>query len=103
MDNFAPDGVKFSLQAEMPEFSPELLEREFLVKLTSSLPGIAWEAEDIHTCIHDSSGDLGAKKAFKVLYRLLLGKNKGPRLGFFLSSLDREFVLNRLKEGAECP
>ena len=70
------------------------------MKLTRSLPDIAWEAEVIHTCIHDSSVDLGAKKAFRVLYQILLGKNRGPRLGFFLSSLDREFVLIRLKEGA---
>lgn len=99
VDNFAPDGVKFALQMEMPPFSPTPQEREFLVNLAQSLQEVEWEAEDIHTCIHDSSGELGAKKAFRVLYRLLLGKDKGPRLGFFLTSLERDFVLTRLREG----
>jgi lysyl-tRNA synthetase class 1 len=101
VDTFAPDMVKFALLTDMPEFSPDASERDFLVSLASALAEVPWEAEDIHTCIHDSSGNIGAKRGFRVLYQLLLGKSRGPRLGFFLSSLDREFVLNRLMEGAD--
>jgi len=98
VNNFAPEGVKFALQETMPEFSHATTEKEFLIQLMQSLAEIPWNAEAIHTAIHDSSGDLGAKKGFKVLYQILLGKNRGPRLGFFLSNLERDFILTRLRE-----
>ncbi len=101
VDSFAPEGVKFSLQMEMPSFIPSPGEREFLGRLTKVLSTIPWEAEEVHKGIHDTSGALGTKKSFTLLYRIFLGKNRGPRLGFFLSSLGREFVLKRLKEGME--
>ena len=100
VDNFAPAGVKFALQQVMPSFSPNPQEREFLNRLHHVLGASKWEAEDIHKNIHESSTDLGAKKAFRVLYQIFLGNNRGPRLGFFLSSLDRDFVVGRLDEAS---
>jgi len=32
-----------------------------------------------------------------VLYTLLIGKDRGPRLAPFLASLDKEFVIKRLR------
>lgn len=34
---------------------------------------------------------------FKLIYRLFLGKDEGPRLGPFLALLDKKFVMDRLK------
>ncbi len=34
---------------------------------------------------------------FKLIYKLFLGKNEGPRLGPFLAILDKKFVINRLR------
>jgi len=53
--------------------------------------------------LHDSFYDLQeeydipAKEYFKVMYNILLDKDRGPRLGFFLASMERKFVLDRLK------
>ncbi|MBD3193666.1 MAG: lysine--tRNA ligase [Candidatus Lokiarchaeota archaeon] len=41
--------------------------------------------------------DIKPKKLFQALYKILLGKKYGPRLGPFLVLLDREWLLARLK------
>ncbi len=99
IDSFAPTGVKFSLKMKIPEVSISQEDREFLRALYDVLADTPWEAEDIHKGIHESSKQFGAKKAFRLLYRLFLDTERGPRLGFFFSGLDREFVLNRIREG----
>ncbi len=40
--------------------------------------------------------DLAPKKFFEVIYQIILGKKNGPRLGSFLSVLDRSWLLRRL-------
>jgi len=99
VNSFAPEGVRFYLQEDIPTLTLSPEEKEFLARLHASLIKIPWEAEDIHRTIHDASGSLEPKKAFRVLYQLFLNKVRGPRLGFFLNSLDREFVLERVREG----
>jgi len=41
---------------------------------------------------------LDAKAFFTAVYVAFLGKESGPKVGWFLSTLDTQFVLNRLKE-----
>ncbi len=101
LEGFAPDGVRFSLCQDMPDYHPTPEEQEFLKRLYGVLSKVQWDAEAIHKGIYEAAGDFGVKKGFRLLYRLFLDRNRGPRLGFFLSSLDRDFVLNRLREGAE--
>ena len=38
------------------------------------------------------------KIAFQAIYQIILGQEKGPRAGYFLSNLDKDFVLKRVKE-----
>ncbi|MFX0006690.1 MAG: lysine--tRNA ligase [Promethearchaeota archaeon] len=40
--------------------------------------------------------DLTPKKFFELIYQIILGKKNGPRLGSFLSLLDRDWLLRRL-------
>jgi lysyl-tRNA synthetase class 1 len=44
--------------------------------------------------------DLKAGEAFGAIYRSFLDRPNGPRAGWLLASLDRAFVVNRLKEAA---
>ena len=41
------------------------------------------------------------KQAFKTIYQIILGQEKGPRAGYFLSNLDKDFVLKRVKEAVK--
>ncbi len=98
LNNFAPDMVKFSLQQEAPAMELDQAQLEYLLALSVRLEKVDWTASEIHTAIHDTSKEKGlaTKKAFTLLYRLFVGKKQGPKLGYFLSSLEREFVLARV-------
>ena len=41
-----------------------------------------------------------AEPAFQALYKVFVSRTSGPRLGYFLSTLDREFVMKRLAEAS---
>jgi len=63
---------------------------------------IEWNAEQINAAVTDAAKDgIGNKGAFKAMYKILIGKNMGPRLGPFLASMDRQFVLDRLEQAAQ--
>ena len=102
---FAPDMVKFSVQEKITEEAGGTLDDEKKGRLRSlrdAMEGIEWTPEAIHTCIHDTATAAGVKanKLFETLYRIFLGQKKGPRMGYFLASLGREFVLGRIGAGA---
>ncbi len=97
LDRFAPDMVKFSLLEMAPEMELDDDQQGYLKALHPKLVEASWTGEDIHNAIYDTAKAVyKPKKAFKLLYRLFLGRDRGPRLGLFLVSLDRNFVLERL-------
>ena len=67
------------------------------------IPNINWEPEDIHDTIYEISKEknLQIKTAFRTIYQIILGQEKGPRAGYFLSNLDKQFVLNRMAEAVK--
>jgi len=103
LDKFAPDNVKFSIQETLPqglELSQD--EKSYLKSLKVALESCGWNADAINSAVTDTAKDsIGNKGAFKVMYRILIGKNAGPRLGPFLASMDRGFVLKRLEEASQ--
>ena len=103
LERFAPDAVKFSVQKEMPDVELDDAQRGYLAALAGRLETMEWKAERIHTAVHDAAADTGFSKkgAFKVLYQIMIGKPRGPRIGYFFSTLDRDFVIGRIREGAE--
>jgi lysyl-tRNA synthetase class 1 len=44
--------------------------------------------------------ELPAKEIFQAIYVAFLDQTRGPRIGWFLSSLDFGFVLQRLVQAA---
>ncbi|HZD43519.1 MAG TPA: lysine--tRNA ligase, partial [Methanomicrobiales archaeon] len=63
----------------------------------------AWTAENLHNSVYGVAHEAGipAKKIFSALYLSFLGQERGPRLGWFLEALGREFVLQRLTEAVD--
>jgi lysyl-tRNA synthetase class 1 len=61
------------------------------------------KAEAIHAMVYSAAGEgdsLKPAEAFQALYLALLGTKRGPRIGWFLAFLDRDFVVRRLREAA---
>ncbi|RLF30653.1 MAG: lysine--tRNA ligase, partial [Thermoplasmata archaeon] len=72
----------------------------FLKNFYQKLLEIKWEAEEIHKSIYSVAEEIKVDKniAFKTIYQILLGKDRGPRAGYFLSSLDKKFVLKQIEK-----
>jgi lysyl-tRNA synthetase class 1 len=100
LDNFAPDMVKFEVKKKIPKVDLASEQKKFLMTLLEKLPSTNWEAENIHNVIYESSEKekIQIKTAFTTIYKIILGQENGPRAGYFLSNLDKDFVLKRVKE-----
>ena len=103
LDNFAPDMVKFEVKKKIPELKLTDEQKKFLSTLLINISKESWDAENIHNAIYESSEKekIPIKTSFNTIYQIILGQEKGPRAGFFLSNLDKEFVLKRFKEAVK--
>lgn len=92
---YAPEKYVFKLQESMPQVEitgEQKSNLKQILELLNSKPDAA--AEDLHTRLHEL-------KAFKEIYLVFLGKDHGPKAGWFLASLPRDFVLARLAEASQ--
>jgi lysyl-tRNA synthetase class 1 len=104
LEKRAPEEVKFALleQANPADFTDA--EQAFLRALGAKVAEAPEDADGgwFHERIYelkDSSG-LQPKEMFSALYRALIGKTSGPRAGWFLSMLPRDWLIARLKLSA---
>lgn len=98
---WAPDDVKLDLleHANKDDFSnDEIAFFEMLANKIETAPDNA-DGEWFHLAIYDlkDAQDLSPKEMFSALYRLLIGKTSGPRAGWFLSILPRQWLINQLR------
>jgi len=102
-DNFAPDIVKFEVKKKMPKTTLSKKQKEFLLSLQDEISKISWEPEEIHNAIYQiaKENDIQIKTAFKTLYQIILGQEKGPRAGYFMLNIDKQFILERLTEAVK--
>ena len=100
--SYAPDHYRFQIQRAMPQVALSQEQREFLARLAPVVAERAWSGEELHNRIHELKSEIGLKpkEAFSAIYLIFLGKDSGPQAGWFLASLDRAFVLARLREAA---
>ncbi|QQG40981.1 MAG: lysine--tRNA ligase [Candidatus Levyibacteriota bacterium] len=101
VERFAPESEKFVVQKELPEQAKNLsgLQKQFLARLSSELDK-NWIAEDLQKNLFEWAKELGvsSKDAFAAIYLSLIGKDHGPKAGWIILSLDKEFVKKRFNE-----
>ncbi|BAD86429.1 lysyl-tRNA synthetase [Thermococcus kodakarensis KOD1] len=100
VEKYAPDDVKFSLLERPPEIElrPEI--REAMLEVAEWLEEHErFSVDELNNVIFDAAKKRGipSKEWFKALYNIFIGKDRGPRLAPFLASLNREFVIKRLR------
>lgn len=102
LEKFAPESFKFNIAENLPEVAKNLSasQKEFLAKILSSIERKDYSGEELHHEIHDIKKEMqiDPKEAFSAIYLAFIGKDSGPQAGWLLASLDKNFVLNRLKE-----
>jgi lysyl-tRNA synthetase, class I len=98
LDKYAPAEVKFAVQDELPQVELTKEQKDFLTKLSEAVATMKEpEAQAMHDAIYAAKGDMSPAEAFQTLYRLILGQDKGPRAGWFLASLDQDWLQKRLR------
>ncbi len=103
LNGFAPEMVKFSVSKTMPSVDLSADEKAYFGKLAKGLSVSDWNAEAISSVVSEEAKatSLGAKKGFQALYKILIQRTSGPRLGTFLATMDKEFVVKRLEEASQ--
>jgi len=103
--DYAPDRARLAVARDgLPPAASELdaTQRRYLGDLAPALESCAWDGESVQAAIFATAAahELPAGRAFAALYLAFLGRASGPRAGWLLAALDREFVVARLREAA---
>ncbi len=100
---WAPEEIKFDLRTtplKKEEFTDEQI--IFLHELSTALAAAPQDADGewFHKAIYEFKDTLGLppKELFTVIYRALISKDSGPRAGWFLSILPRQWLIEQLSQ-----
>jgi lysyl-tRNA synthetase class 1 len=103
LEHFSPPDIRMRLQDTLPASAAALspAQRQTLEELAERLQP-EMDGDTIHALVYSLAGahDLAAKDLFEAIYTVFLDQSRGPRVGWFLSSLDFAFVRTRLREAA---
>jgi lysyl-tRNA synthetase class 1 len=105
LEAYAPDRARLAVEyAALPQAVAGLddAQRTYLGELAPALGDIDWAGEAVQGAIFDVARQQGLPngQAFAALYAAFLGRSSGPRAGWLLAALDRDFVVGRLGEAA---
>jgi lysyl-tRNA synthetase class 1 len=86
-------------EKEKAEIELDELAKKALKELTTALDGEE-EPEDIQNTIYQIAkvNDVQPKDFFKILYQIILGTSRGPKIGPFISDIGRKRVAKTLSE-----
>jgi len=101
LDELAPDEYKYTIQKDSPDdLNLDEGQKKALTKLRDvfadeSLP---WEGAPIHEAIHKVKEESGIspKNLFQPIYKIFLNRTSGPQVGWFLSTIKRERILDMI-------
>ena len=105
LETYAPDRSRVAVRDDVPEGVESLddEQRAFLRGLSSVTVaeppsgGDAWQNAIFAAA---AAAGIAPSRAFAALYESFLGRSNGPRAGWLLASLDRDFVTQRLDAAA---
>ena len=94
--NYAPEDFRYRLNTQAPRLDLAPGERDFLKALHAELSS-SWgnykEEKALHEKIYElvhSVPEFTPPQAFSVMYRLLINRDKGPKLAGFLLAIGQE-------------
>jgi len=101
LTQWAPEDVKFELAESVNKSAFSEAQIAYLHNLAAQIEQAPDDADGewFHKTIYDykDSSGLSGKELFTTLYQAIIGKDSGPRAGWFLSILPREWLIKRLK------
>ena len=104
LDTYAPKFVKFQVQTKkVPNLPLTDEQTQFLDALADLIEATEFsDAKELHDAMYGILENQGLKpqKGFQAIYKMILGQKQGPRAASFLLSLDKDFVVKRLRKEA---
>ena len=104
LDTYAPKFVKFQVQTKkVPKLPLTDEQTQFLNDLADLMEEREFnDAAELHDAMYEILEGQGLKpqKGFQAIYKMILGQKQGPRAASFLLSLDKDFVVKRLRQEA---
>ncbi len=100
LTKYAPESVKFSIQDHLPNIELSAAQRQFAKILADKINNQdGLDGQKMHETIYAAKEEAGLQpaEAFRALYLLILGKQSGPKAGWFLASLDKDWLVGRLE------
>ncbi len=101
LEKFAPESYKFTILKNLSKDIKITKEQKiFLASISDIIEKEDLKGEELHRKIHEArkSSEIFPRDAFSAIYLIFLGKDSGPQAGWLLASLDKKFVLKRLRE-----
>lgn len=103
IDTYAPEDYKFAIQEKLPEGAKNLneVQKKALALVLEYIKSVETiDGQGMHTKLHEIKEvtQINPKEFFEAIYLSVLGKSSGPKAGWFLSVIDREFLIKRLGE-----
>jgi lysyl-tRNA synthetase class 1 len=100
LDKYGPKFVKFQVMKKIPRLELSDDQNEFLRSLANLLEEKDFDsAETLHDEMYEilHAHELKPQKAFQAIYKMILGQKQGPKAASFILSLDKDFVVKRLR------
>lgn len=104
LEKYAPERFKLKILEELPANLKKQIkeeEKEALRIFADKLGNIELTEDELENLLYrvakDESG-LGSRKFFQLIYLVLFGQKQGPRLASFILLMDRNMLLQRLRE-----
>ncbi|AFK21890.1 lysine--tRNA ligase [Pyrococcus sp. ST04] len=100
VEKYAPDEVKFTILEEPPKIEVPNEIREAMLEVAEWLKDHEkFTVDELNNVLYNAAKkrNIPSREWFKVLYKIFIGRERGPRLANFLASLDKEFVIRRLR------
>jgi lysyl-tRNA synthetase class 1 len=103
LEKYAPAAIKFSVQEQLPKVELSDEQKTFLAKLADTIEEEKdLNGQGIHDAIYAAAevAEIKPSHAFQAIYRVLLDQDSGPKAGWFLASLDHDWLIRRLRLSA---
>lgn len=101
LELWAPEEVKFELTKNFDGKKLSDVQKQYMAQLADKIEKAPQDADGewFHLAIYGFKDklDLPPKELFSTLYQALIGKDAGPRAGWFLSLLPRDWLVKRLR------
>ncbi len=101
IDTYAPEDYQFAIQEKKPDVVLSDIQKKALSMVLEYLKSVdVIDGQAMHSKLHEikEATQINPKEFFEAIYLSVLNKKSGPKAGWFLSVIDREFLVKRFGE-----